>query len=187
MKKTHLMIVLLLSAALAAGCGQTNKQPENGNSAGSAEAPTAVDAKTAGDAKSAATPVEKKLAVKIYFTDDQMMDLKEQTVEISYAQDADKYLTALEALKNEDAAGSVSLWENAVFHTAALKDGMLTVDMSLPAEARLGAPGEELALEAIQKTAFQFDEVKSLDLLVDGKAVESLMGHVDLDHPIVKP
>ncbi|MBY3626982.1 GerMN domain-containing protein [Acinetobacter sp. CUI P1] len=61
-----------------------------------------------------------------------------------------------------------------------------TLDIHLPNSARLGSTGEDVALQVIQKTVFQFDEIKSLDLLVDGKAVESLMGHVELEHPIMK-
>ncbi len=80
----------------------------------------------------------------------------------------------------------ISLWEHAVFNSVTVKDGDVTVDLSLPEEARLGAPGEVLALEAIRNTVFQFDEVKSLDLLLDGQAVESLMGHEELEHPFKK-
>jgi hypothetical protein len=39
-------------------------------------------------------------------------------------------------------------------------------------------------MQAIPKTLFQFQEVKTIELLVDGKKLDSLMGHVDLPHPI---
>ncbi len=41
-----------------------------------------------------------------------------------------------------------------------------------------------MLLEAIQKTLFQFPEVDSIDILVDGKPADSLMGHMELPHPI---
>ena len=31
---------------------------------------------------------------------------------------------------------------------------------------------------------FQFEEVQQIELTVDGQQVESLMGHVDLEHPM---
>ncbi|MNY78319.1 hypothetical protein D3C86_2185150 [compost metagenome] len=55
--------------------------------------------------------------------------------------------------------------------------------MKIPEDAHLGASGEDLALQALLKTSFQFDEVKTVDILVDGKSVDSLMGHVELEHP----
>lgn len=60
------------------------------------------------------------------------------------------------------------------------------MDVHMPDEARLGAGGEQFALDALTKTMFQFDEVKSVELLVDGAKVESLMGHVDLEHPLTR-
>lgn len=65
-----------------------------------------------------------------------------------------------------------------------LKDGQVTVDLSLPDAARLGSPGEEMLLDALKKTLFQFSEVKTIEILLDGKQVESLMGHMELPHPI---
>lgn len=65
-----------------------------------------------------------------------------------------------------------------------LSDGTLTVDIHIPDDARLGAGGEAFAIEALTKTLFQFDEIKAIDVLVDGQAAESMMGHVTLEHPI---
>lgn len=45
---------------------------------------------------------------------------------------------------------------------------------------------EQFALEALKNTLFQFDEVKSIELLVDGEVVESLIGHAELEHPILR-
>lgn len=70
------------------------------------------------------------------------------------------------------------------FKSAILKDKKLTLDITVSGEGRLGAPGEAMLLQAIQKTLFQFPEVDSIDILVDGKPVESLMGHMDLPHPM---
>jgi hypothetical protein len=146
---------------------------------------------TDGTAKAAETPVRKPevqtLSVKTYVSDAQLLGLEERTIKISYANKEDKYLAALKALQVEDAKGAVSLWKHAKFLSAGLKDGKLTVNVNLPDAARLGAPGEALALEAIQHSAFQFREVDALDILVDGEIVDSLMGHELLEHPIVKP
>jgi copper chaperone len=41
-----------------------------------------------------------------------------------------------------------------------------------------------LSLDAIQKTLFQFPEVDAIEILSGGKQTDSLMGHVELSHPI---
>ncbi|MNJ00980.1 hypothetical protein D3C73_1604640 [compost metagenome] len=48
----------------------------------------------------------------------------------------------------------------------------------------MGSGGEVLLMDALKKAVFQFSEVQALDILVDGKIVDSLMGHVELEHPI---
>jgi hypothetical protein len=181
MRKPYLLIVLLLIAACTTACGQTAKGnngiQDNSNKTGAISEPAKADP----------APAVHKLDVHVYMSNNEMIGLEERTAHIEYVKTEDKYLAALKALQIEDTAGVVSLWKNALFNSAVLKDGKLTVDLSLPGEARLGAPGEELALESIEKTAFQFGDVDALDLLVDGEAVDSLMGHEELEHPIVRP
>ncbi|CAH0122208.1 MULTISPECIES: GerMN domain-containing protein [unclassified Paenibacillus] len=160
-KIVTLSFVLLLIAAVFAGCGAKTKQQQ-----GAVEPP----------------PLE-TANVHVYFTDDQLMELTEKSVEISYESPDQKYMAALQALQHTDDPNLISLWAKAEFLSADNKEGALTVDMNIPAEARLGAPGEELAVNALLQTMFQFDEVQSIELLVDGQKVESLMGHVDLQSP----
>ena len=63
-------------------------------------------------------------------------------------------------------------------------DGVLAIDVHIPDDARLGSGGELLALDALKETMFQFEELNNLELLIDGKALESFMGHSELEHPI---
>ncbi|MNP82329.1 hypothetical protein D3C76_1809300 [compost metagenome] len=50
----------------------------------------------------------------------------------------------------------------------------------------MGSGGELLFLDVLKQTMFQFEEVQSIQLMVDGKETESLMGHVELENPIVR-
>lgn len=124
------------------------------------------------------------LAVKVYYTDDQLNQLVEKEQQISFVKEEDKYLAALKLLTVSPDSESTALAKGFTFHTAELKEQELTVNVSLSPEGRLGAGGEALVLEAIERTLFQFAEVGSINILLDGQAVESLMGHVDLPHPI---
>ncbi|MCM3701626.1 GerMN domain-containing protein [Paenibacillus macerans] len=125
-----------------------------------------------------------KREIEVYATDDEMTKVYPLMVEIRYTSVEEKIGEALKALAAVKADGKMGLWSGVVFTNVALSGGELTVDVHMPDMSHLGAPGEALALEAIQKTVFQFDEVQSFDLLVDGEAVSSLMGHLELEHPI---
>ena len=127
------------------------------------------------------------VAVKYFVTEEGMYGLLEKETTVEPEEPDDVYRLAVEALKREDeAAGEYSLWKNAIFRRVEFADGVLTVDVSLPGEARLGSMGESLAVEAMARTAFQFDEVDALEILVDGEQTESLMGHEALAHPITR-
>ena len=118
--------------------------------------------------------------------DDELISLKELKADIEYADSKEKIEEAFKALQKDGPKAEMSLWKNVKLLNVKVEGEAVTIDVHLPDEARLGAPGEELAMESIQKTMFQFDDVASLDILVDGEQVESLMGHDELDHPIKK-
>jgi len=120
-----------------------------------------------------------------YVSDSDMGELTELQLEVK---DDGKGLhrQAIELLASDPGDGKVPLWKDVTFNRVELKDGVLTVDVTIPDGARLGAPGEALALDAITRTAFQFEDVDALNILVDGEETDSLMGHESLEHPIHK-
>ncbi|MNP23465.1 Sporulation and spore germination [compost metagenome] len=122
----------------------------------------------------------------MYYTDPQVMELLESKQEISYETDLQKYQAAFKALQNSDHAELISLWGKIELLSLNSNEGAVTIDINMPNEARLGSGGEMYAIDALRNTFFQFDEVKSIELLVNGAQVESLMGHVELEHPMTK-
>lgn len=181
-----LLVVLLV---LSSGCGQKPQSSSSNkeNNAGSniqtpaAATPQAEETKPQNEP---ANPDRKSIKIEAYYTDDQMLELKKEEQEIAYQEEKDKYLEALKALQNSSKQELFPLWGKAIFKSASLKDGQLTVDLELPDEARLGAGGEALALDALKKTLFQFSEVKTIELLVDGQKIDTLMGHVEIEQPL---
>jgi len=167
LKKTILVLsTLLLTVAIAAGCGQKSADPQPG------------------DQTEVVQPAEQTLKIQSFYTDDQILNLVPKDTEIKFSDAKAKYLAALKTLQQTDDEKLIALWDKSEFLSATLKDdGALTVDVKIPEDAHLGASGEDLALQALLKTSFQFDEVKTVDILVDGKSVDSLMGHVELEHP----
>jgi hypothetical protein len=183
-KTRGLLAFIVLSCALA-GCGAMENEGENPG--------TTVDTPTAAANVSAspdATPVPtaeiKKFDAAIYLTDADLLEMVENKVELSYENEEDLIKAAVTALQQDAGADAVSLWQPIVIHSVELKDGLVNLNIQVTEEARLGAPGEQLLIDTLQKTLFQFDFVKEIEILVDGEKVESLMGHVDLEHPMIK-
>ncbi|MFF2887531.1 GerMN domain-containing protein [Paenibacillus sp. NPDC057967] len=127
-----------------------------------------------------------QMEITIYATDAELEKTLERKVTIPNADEADMVKAALAELQKDAGDGSVSLWKDVHILAVTLNDGIVTVDIHIPDEARLGAPGELQMVETLKSTLFQFSFVEGIDILVVGEAVESMMGHVDLDHPIVR-
>ncbi|MDF2926053.1 MAG: hypothetical protein K0R57_4967 [Paenibacillaceae bacterium] len=173
----RIMKSILLGAAIAAvvtaaGCGQKKTE---GNAAEGPSATPAVSSPSVAPANN-----EKQISIQSFYSDADLSKLVAKETSIRYSKDEDKYLASLGALKKSPSAELVSLCPNTTFTSAKLNQGKLTVDISLPDEDRLGSPGEGMLLEAFSKTLFQFSEVQSFELLVDGKKPDSLMGHYEL-------
>ncbi|MDF2721522.1 MAG: GerMN lipoprotein LpqB [Paenibacillus sp.] len=153
---------------------------------GCASAPkTAEPAKTGSEvgAKTEA-PSAKQLKIKTYFADDKLDKLNEREATVTYTADNDKYKAALEALKTSPEPSLSSLSKGITYRSVTNENGNLTVDITIADSGRLGAPGEDLLLQSIRKSLFQFTEVQTIELLLDGKKQESLMGHMSLPHPM---
>ncbi|WJH31948.1 GerMN domain-containing protein [Paenibacillus sp. CC-CFT742] len=103
---------------------------------------------------------------------------------MEFVETDEKYKKTFEALQNNEDTELVSLWEKVELLSVQSAEDTLTLDVHIPDEAKLGSSGELLALEALTTTMFQFDEINQLELLVDGEALDSLMGHSELEHPI---
>lgn len=153
---------------------------------GSTEGTTTPSGGTSTETPATSEGNEKK-SIQVFYTDLEGLELHKAAAEISYASDDAKYKAAFEALQQSKDDKLVPLWSKEIeLKSVQFKDGALTLDIHMPDTARLGAGGEVFALDALKQTFFQFEEVKSLDLLVDGQQSESLMGHVDLEHPMTR-
>ncbi|MFC4777625.1 GerMN domain-containing protein [Paenibacillus sp. GCM10023252] len=175
MKMARLGALLILTVMLVwtAGCSRSGDEDNPAGQASSSPSPQ---------------PATVTQEISIYYPDAEGMGVVEQKRSITYSAEQDKLEKVLAALQEDGEDNLVSLWKQIEFKqiTWSGGDGKLTVDLHIPDEARLGGPGEDLALQTIQRTVFQLQEVKALDLLVDGQAVDSLMGHMELQHPIHK-
>lgn len=182
--------VLLVSAITLSvtACGQKGQLVGGAQSTPEVPTPTTVVQSPAPTPTATPEPLKQK-KVKAFFSDQDEMKLIEKEVTISYKQDADVYEAALNALKKSDDPKAIPLFDDLTFTSISFDKakGELKLDLKFGPKTQLGAPGEELFLQALKKTVFQFPEVKSLYVLKNGKQVDSLMGHLELPYPIKRP
>lgn len=200
-RKLWMTSVLIVLVALSTACGakpQTAPAPNTQGSSsvsvdtepgqsGVANAQSDSDKEQTDSSKPNQDQIpEKKLSIHSYYTDDDMLELKEENKEITFADDQQKYEQSFKSLQESGNEKLFALWQKVKLKSVSMKSGELTLDITLPDEARLGAGGETLAIEALKKTFFQFEEVKSIELLVDGQKLDTLMGHDELEHPMTR-
>ncbi|KRE32352.1 GerMN domain-containing protein [Paenibacillus sp. Soil724D2] len=194
MTKTSRLIhgVLLVSAITLSvtACGQKGQLVGGATPQATTEVPTPTTVVQSPAPTPTATPEPlKQKKVKAFYSDQDEMKLIEKEVTISYKQDADVYEAALNALKKSDDPKAIPLFDDLTFTSTSFDKakGELKLDLKFGPKTQLGAPGEELFLQALKKTVFQFPEVKALYVLKNGKQVDSLMGHLELPYPIKRP
>lgn len=187
--KTRGLLAIIVLACTLAGCGAQEKPLEKPGNAIKEPAGATEPATSPLPAESSApkqTAVINERDAVIYLTDAELLETVEHSVKLTYDTEKDLVKAAITALQQDAGENALSLWKPIEINSVEFADGQVTLDIHLPDEARLGAPGELLVIETLQKTLFQFDFVLAIDVLLDGEAVESLMGHVDLEHPIKK-
>ncbi len=148
--------------------------------------PTAEPTASPAATEQPTAPAKQSKSISVYYTDPQQMKLVPAKTDISYTNDVEKYSEAYKSLQSSSNPDQVPLWGGIELKSLKFTDGQIIMDIHKPDEAQLGAGGEAFAISALAQTLFQFEEVKSIEVLVDGEQVESLMGHVDLEHPFTR-
>lgn len=182
-KAIGLLAFILIAAALT-GCGAQEKHSQG--SGNSIIEPTS-EPSVSPEPSIEPTPAL-QMEASIYEVDDQWIELVERKVQLTYETENDLVIAALAALQQDEGEGAntISLWKKVEILSIDLQDGQVKLDIHIPDDARLGAFGEMQMVESLQKTLFQFDFVQEIQLLVDGEQVESMMGHVELEHPMLR-
>lgn len=182
--KSMLALFMLLMLLLAVGCGADDKS--KGADTSAADKPATTDKKDAGTKNGAAKQAE-KIGIKVYYPDDNGMKLVAETRTVETTQDG-KYKVAMESLlSGTKAKGVVTIIpKKAKLKSVAVKDGIATVDFSedLVKNFAGGSTGEEMLVGSIVNTLTEFPEVKSVQILLEGKKVDSLAGHLDTSKPL---
>lgn len=180
------MTVLLL---LTSGCEQPQNQPpdnpkqtnvNNGNGIEVDENPTPNVKKN----ENGVTTME----VTVYYPDQSGMSLIPVKREIKFSDDKQKYIETVNLLlENPTEEDLTKIFpKDAKINSVTLDNDTAIVDLDSGITKNFvgGSTGEEFLINSVVDTLTDFDEIKQVRFLIDGKEVETLAGHMDLSEPI---
>ena len=180
------MTVLLL---LTSGCEQPQNQPpdnpkqtevNHGNGIEVDENPTPNVKNT----ENGVTTME----VTVYYPDQSGISLIPVKREIKFSDDKQKYIETVNLLlENPTEEDLTKIFpKGAKINSVTLEKDTAIVDFdsSITKNFVGGSTGEEFLINSVVDTLTDFDEVKQVRFLIDGKEVETLAGHMDLSEPI---
>lgn len=183
-------LCLLCLLMVAAGCGN----PSANDASSSGSAPAASSASSSSSASTASSPAAKKateaqtLTVNVYYPNEQGTKLIAASRTIETSASKDKYTAAMEALmQGPTEKGQTAIFpKKAKLHSVTLKNGTAVVNFSKELQTNFvgGSTGEEMLVGSIVNTLTEFPEIKNVHILVDGKNIETLSGHMDLSMAI---
>lgn len=112
---------------------------------------------------------------------------KLQPVKVSANPGTDKYKSALSMLIKESASAHTAnpIPSGTKLLGIKVKNGLATINFSKEFRSNFngGSEGEALTIDAILRTLGQFPEIKRVQLLLEGKPLDTL-GHIDLSGPL---
>ena len=181
-KKISYILAVLAAVsvlALAAGCSDEQK---------GASSPAAQTEKMQDQEKSAVAE-PKELMVNVYYPRSDGTGLVAVRRTVSTEKD-DKYTAAMKSLlTGTKEKGQTNVFpKKAKLRSVVVKDGIATVDFSKELQTNFsgGSTGEEMLIGSIVNTLTDFPEVQKVSILIDGSAVETLSGHMDLSEPLTR-
>lgn len=175
------VILTVLCMAMLAGCDEQSKAGSSSSSSIAASSSSSSAASSSGSQKAAT------MDISVYYPDVNATGLVAVTKTVK-AQEAEKYKAAVEALL----AGTDDKNLTAVFpkktklRKVSVSGGVAKVDFdkNLTSGFVGGSTGEEMLVGSLVNTLTEFSEIKKVQILVEGKEIDSLSGHLDLSRPV---
>ena len=173
-----LMVMLMLLMAGCSGENGSNKAQESHN--------TSVASSSNTEAQAPEKKAESAMSMTLYYPDDSGMKLI--AVKRDVKPSPDKYTAVMKSLMSgTDKKGTVDIIpKTAKLRSVKVKDGVAKVDFSreLIKDFNGGSTGEEMLVGSIVDTLTEFSEVKKVQILVEGKPVDTIAGHMDTEKPL---
>ena len=182
--KTAVLGAALLAMLLAAGCAQTAPgNPDKASSSVQQNTPVNKDAGNKEDKSSVG-----EITIKVYYPNEDGTKLLAVTRKVRTDKDTDKYTAAMKSLlSGTTAKGQVAIIPKAArLRGIKVENGTARVDFTqeLVKNFSGGSTGESMLVGSIVDTLTEFPEIKAVQILVNGKEVETIAGHMDTSVPM---
>ena len=192
----HYMRYALLAVAavmllLLAGCNPSGgKGADDGSSSGArAESSATAGKPQASSSSSSAGAKEEKLTVKVYYPNEDGTKLLAVKRQVTVGKN-DKYTAAMASLLEgtKEKGQTTIIPKQAKLRSVKVENGIAKVDFSQEIVKNFvgGSTGETMLVGSVVDTLTEFPEVKKVQILVAGKPVETLGGHMDLSQPLAR-
>lgn len=183
MKKYRIVVAVIMSIflLLSIGCDSAQK----------AQTPASSSSTQQADDKKAVQQPEKKTvaqeeSIQVYFPNADGTKLIAVSKKIKTGND--KYKAAMQALLEgtTDKKLTVVMPKNTKLQSVKVDKNIAYVDFSKEFIKNFtgGSTGEIMLVGSIVDTLTEYPEIKAVQILVDGKEIDSLSGHMDLSTPI---
>lgn len=181
-KKKLVGLILLAAVFITAGCGNTS--PSTGTFSPKANTQTAGSVQSEG--QTAASTTQPSMSVTVYHATADAMYLVAESRKIPKSDTPAK--AAVEMLLADPADKDLNrvLPNNTKVRSIVIKDHIAYVDFDnkLLKNSKGGSATERLMVGAIVNTLTEFPEIHKVQILVEGKVVETLNGHMDVSQPL---
>ena len=126
--------------------------------------------------------------VKVYYPDESGTKLVPVEKKIQFVDEAEKYSAALtELMQKPKEKNLTTVFPSHAKIRSVTREGETAVvdfDGSILKGFVGGSTGEEFLVNSVVDTLTEFNEIKQVKFLIDGKEIETLSGHMDLSEPI---
>ena len=175
------IVLTVLCVAMLAGCDEQGKAGSGSSQAVTSESSSSSAASRAASQKAAV------MDISVYYPDVNATGLVAVTKTVK-AQEADKYQAAVEALLagTDDKKLTAVFPKKAKLRKVSVSGGVAKVDFdkNLISGFVGGSTGEEMLVGSLVNTLTEVPEIKKVQILVEGKEIDSLSGHLDLSRPV---
>ncbi|MBR1581171.1 MAG: GerMN domain-containing protein [Selenomonadaceae bacterium] len=203
MSKKLLAAVLMAVSVLTAGCEEQQPPVENPPKIETPEPKETTEPKAPPDerpepkAEQPPTPTPKadgsnveKMQVKVYYPDESGLRLVEVERQVETSKGENKYEATVEAMMQAPKEQELTeiFPKHAKLLGVTVDDGIANVnfDEGLQKHFVGGSAGETFLVGSVVNALTNFDEVKGVRFLIDGKEIDSLAGHMDLSEPVTR-